>query len=61
MVRERSLIDPMVVNMWVASGCLKRISSLMVQLRSTRLDLWLKAILRKKVKISLVLTHLLLE
>jgi hypothetical protein len=48
------------VNMWVVSGCLKRSSSLMVQLRSTRLGLWLKAILRKE-KTSLILTHLLLE
>jgi hypothetical protein len=28
---------PVVVNMWVVSGCLKRSSSLMVQSRSTRL------------------------
>jgi hypothetical protein len=45
-------------------GCkwvFKRSSSLMVQLRSTRLGLWLKAILRKKEKTSLILTHLLLE
>jgi hypothetical protein len=60
MVRGKSLIDPMDVNLWVVSGCLKRSSSLMVQLRSTRLGLWLKAILRKK-KTSLILTHLLLE
>jgi hypothetical protein len=61
MVHRRSLIDPMVVNMWVVSGCLKRSSSLMVQSRSTRLGLWLKAMLRKKENTSLILTHLLLE
>jgi hypothetical protein len=55
MVRGKSLIDPMDVNMWVVSGCLKRSSSLMVQLRSTRLGLWLKAILKKKEKTSLIL------
>jgi hypothetical protein len=38
----------MAVNMWVVSGCLKRSSSLMVQLRSTRLGLWLKSILKKE-------------
>jgi hypothetical protein len=61
MVCGRSLINPMVVNPLVVSGCLKRSSSLMVQLRSTRLGLWLKAILRKKENTSLILTHLLLE
>jgi hypothetical protein len=48
MVCGRSLINPMAVNMWVVSGCLKRSSSLMVQLRSTRLGLWLKSILKKE-------------
>jgi hypothetical protein len=61
MVRGKSLINPMAVNLWVVSECLKRSSSLMVQLRSTRLGLWLKAILRKKENTSLILTHLLLE
>jgi hypothetical protein len=60
LVRGKSLIDPMAVNLWVVSECLTRSSSLMVQLRSTRLGLWLKAILRKKEKTSLILTHLLL-
>jgi hypothetical protein len=48
MVRVRSPIDLMAANLWIVSVCLKRSSSLMVQLRSTRLGLWLKAILRKK-------------
>jgi hypothetical protein len=61
MVHGRSLIDPMVVNLWVVSRCLKRSSSLMVQSRNTRLGLWLKAMLKKKEKTSLILTHLLLE
>jgi hypothetical protein len=54
-------MDPIFANLWVVSGCLKRSSSLMVQFKSTRLGLWLKAILIKKVKTFLILTHLLLE
>jgi hypothetical protein len=48
----------MVANLWVASGCSRRSLSLMVLLTSTRLDLWLRVTPRKKVKISLILTHL---
>jgi hypothetical protein len=50
-------MDPMVVNLWVVSGCLKRNSSLIVQWRSIRLGLWLKAMLRKKEKTSLILAY----
>jgi hypothetical protein len=45
-------------------GCkwvLKRSLGLTVLLTSTRLDLWLRVILKRKVTISLILTHLLLE
>jgi hypothetical protein len=58
MVHRRSLIDPMAINLWVVSGCLKRSSSLMVQLRSTRLGLLLKAGLINKVKTFSILNHL---
>jgi hypothetical protein len=51
--------DRMVANLWVASGCSRRTVSLMVLLTSTRLVLWLRVIPRKKVEISLILTHLL--
>jgi hypothetical protein len=58
-----SLMDPMVVNTWVASKCVKRSSSLMIQMRSTKLTILVAKdyILGKNVKISLILTHLLLE
>jgi hypothetical protein len=55
------LIDHMVVNSWVASGCLKRSLDLMVLLISTRQDLWPRVILKRKANISLILIHLLLD
>jgi hypothetical protein len=55
------LTDHMVVNMWVVSGCLKRSLSQMVLLTSTRQGLWSRVILKRKVKIYLILIHLLLD
>jgi hypothetical protein len=51
----------MVVNPWVASGCLKRSLGLLVLLISRRQDLWPRVIPKKKAKISLILVHLLLD
>jgi hypothetical protein len=45
----------------VISGCSKISLGLTVLLTSTRLDLWLRVILKRKAKISLILIHLLLE
>jgi hypothetical protein len=55
------LINHMVANPLVASGCSKRRLDLMVLLISTRQGLWLRVIPRKKVKVSLTLIHLLLD
>jgi hypothetical protein len=43
----------------VISGCSKISLGLTVLLTSTRLDLWLRVILKRKAKISLILIHLL--
>jgi hypothetical protein len=55
------LINHMVVNPWVVSGCLKRSLDLMVLLTSTRQGLWPRVIPKRKTKISLILIHLLLD
>jgi hypothetical protein len=56
---ESGLIDHMVVNQWVASGCLKRSVGVMVLLISIRQGLWSRVIPKIKTKISLILIHLL--
>jgi hypothetical protein len=56
---ESGLIDHMVVNQWVASGCLKRSVGVMVLLISIRQGLWSRVIPKRKMKISLILIHLL--
>jgi hypothetical protein len=52
---ESGLIDHMVVNQWVASGCLKR----SIDVISIRQGLWSRVIPKRKAKISLILIHLL--
>src|SRR5438034_11184172 len=54
----RSLIVLMDANLYDVSGCSRRSLGLMVLLRSTRRGLWPRVIPKKKVKTSLILTHL---
>jgi hypothetical protein len=61
MEHESWLIDYMVVNPWVVSGCSKRSLGQMVLLISIRQDLWPRIIPKRKAKISLILIYLLLD
>jgi hypothetical protein len=61
MVLGSWLIEHMVANLWVANECFKRSLSLMVLLIRKRQGLWSRVIPKKKVKISLILTYLLLD
>ena len=55
--QKKSLDVPMVANRWDVSGCLekKKKASLMVRLKSTRVNLWPRVITRNKKKIRLYL------
>src|SRR3954465_6810748 len=53
----KSLIVPMVANLWDVNGCSKRSLGLMALLKNTRLVSWLRAIPKRKEKISLILMH----
>src|SRR3954468_1097072 len=57
MEHGKLLIVLMVVNLWDVNGCSKRSLGLMAVLKNTRLGSWLRAIPRRKEKISLILMH----
>src|SRR3954464_7090598 len=50
----KSLIVPMVANLWDVNGCSKIILGLMEVLKNKRLGSWLRNIPRRKEKISLI-------
>src|SRR3954464_7200537 len=55
----KSLIVPMVANLWDVNGCSKKRSlGLMALLKNTRLGSWLRVIPRRKENISSILRHM---